>query len=75
VFFLGIVSLVDVCLASSEHTLSPRGCELLFLSSTWSVDESRNWRRMESFCVPLLLSYYRRVRLTVIVGTSCSDRS
>ena len=76
VFSLGFVSPVDVCPASSEHTLSPRGYELLFLSTTASVGENRSWRRMDSFYAPfLLLGYYTHVLLTATVCTSRSDRS
>jgi len=75
VYSLAFVSLVDVCPASSEHTLSPWGYELLFLSSIPFVGESRSWRRMASFCVRWLVGYYRCVRLTAIVGTSRSDRN
>jgi len=70
---LRFVSPIGVCPASSEYTLSPRGYELPFLSSTPSVGESRSWRRMQSISVRWLPSYYRHVRLTAIAGTSRSD--
>jgi len=71
-YFLGFVSLVDVCPASSEHPLSPRGYELLSLSSTLSIGENSGWQRMRSFYARLLLSYCMHVWLTAIVGTSHS---
>jgi len=73
VYFLGFVSVVDVCPASRENRLSPRGYELLSLSSTPSGGESPSWRSMGSSCVRWLLSYYRHVRLTTIVGTNRAD--
>ena len=72
---LEFVSLVDVCPASSVHTLSPRGYELPFLSSIPSLSESRSSRRRGSFCVRWLLSYFKRVQLTGIVGAPRSDHN
>ena len=51
VYFLGFVSPVNVCPASSQHTLSPRFYELFFLSSTPFVGENCSWRRMGASCV------------------------
>jgi len=74
-YFLGGVSLVDICPASSDYTLSPWGYELLALSSNQSVGESCSWQRMRSFYASLRWSYCMHVLLTVIVGTTHSDRS
>jgi len=74
-WFLGFVPLVGVCPASSERILLPQGYELRSLLSILSVGESHSWPRMGSSCVRLLPGYYKRVRLTPIVGTSCSDPS
>jgi len=75
VYFLGFVSPGDVCPASSEHTLSPWGYEFLFLSYTPLVGENGSWRRMGSFYLRWLPSYYRHVRLTAAVGNSRSHGS
>jgi len=75
VYFLGFVSPVDVCPASREHTLSPRGYELLCLSYTQFVGENGSWRRMGAFYMRWLPSYYSHVRQTAAVHNSRSDGS
>ena len=74
-YFLGFVSPVDVCPASREHTLSPRGYELLFLLYTPFVGEKGSWRRMGAFFMRWLPSYYSHVRRTAAVRNSRSDGS
>ena len=72
-YFVGFVSPVDVCPASSEHILLPRGYQLLFLSSTLSVGESRSWQRIGSSGVRWLPGYCTHVRLKAIIGINPSD--
>jgi len=74
-YSLGVVLLVDIYPALSEHTLWPRSCELLSLSSTLSACENCSWQRKGSFYVRLLVSCGRHSLLTAIVDTTHSDRS
>ena len=75
VCFQRFVLPVGVLLASSEHRGLLLDSELLFLSSTLSVDENHSWRRRVSSCEGWLPNYYTHVQLTVIVGTSRPDHN